>query len=374
MDDVHRVGAYHRGFSSGLGDRGAKRSVGTVWKRALKHRKKLVIAMRNWKMLLLVCFVVTPAHGENFSVATFNAEFLFASKVHVKYGLEFDMKDNPKELQDDWATDGVRLERFSQAVDAVAQFIATINTDVLVLTEVGDDEDFDTLIHSIGRHGTNYRYFKVCECTDNTTGQHVAILSKRPFVETETLLSLPGRAAYDAEIDDPDEQLDTGVSKGMRVAVPVENDQGQIERVYIFGVHLASERGGFDSDQQRIAQATIVRRHAIEVLNRDEHVIIAGDLNDRRGQPTLRRLRGFDDICPDMIQSGHWRYFDREKEATRWTYEFRGERNQIDHILLSYSLRKSQDGTITTSVMEVPQEENPTISDHRPLIVSLQIP
>ena len=314
------------------------------------------------------------AAAEEFTVATFNAEFLVMEKVHVKYGLRFNMSENPQSTQDQWAPVVFRTQRFEQAVDAVAETIAEIDTDVLVLTEVDDGQELQVLVDAIASHGTSYPHVEVCQCNDRSTGQHVAVLSKRPFIDSETMLSLPGRAAFDTEIDDPDEQRDTGISKGMRVAVEVENDAGDSVPVYIFGLHLASERGGFDKDQQRIAQATIARRHVIELLNRGEHVIVVGDLNDRRGQPTLRRLRGLDDIWPDLIQSGHWSYFEREQETSRWTYQFRGELNQIDHILLSYSLRKNQRDAISTSVMAIPQIENPSISDHRPLIVTLEMP
>ncbi len=330
--------------------------------------------MKKLLMLLAGLSLSTSVLAEELTVATFNAEFLLADKVHIKYGLRFSMSENTPAEQAQWSPTVFRTQRYEQAADAVAEVIADIDTDVLVLTEVDDGAELEFLVDAIETHGTAYPHFEVCECNDRSTGQHVAILSKRPFIDSETLLTLEGRAAYDAEIDDPDEQRDTGVSKGMRVAVEVENDSGQMEPVYIFGLHLASERGGFDKDQQRIAQATIVRRYAVELLNRGEHVIVVGDLNDRRGQPTLRRLRGLDDVWPDLIQTGHWSYFDREDEATRWTYQFRGELNQIDHVLLSYSLRKNQSNSISSQVLDIPETVSPSISDHRPLVVTLDMP
>lgn len=330
--------------------------------------------MRTYLAGLLALTLSASAAAEKLTIATFNAEFLVMERVHVKYGLKFKMSDNEEALQDQWAQVFFRTQRYEEAVDTVAPTIAQIDADVLVLTEVDDNAELSLLITAINAIGGPYPHHIVCDCTDRNTGQHVAILSKRPFVDSETMPQLPGRAAFDAEVDDPDEQRDTGISKGIRVAVEATNGNGQMERVYIFGLHLASERGGFDKDQQRIAQASIVRRHVIELLNRGEHVVVAGDLNDRRGQPTLRRLRGLDDIWPDLIQTGHWSYFERGQEASRWTYQFRGELNQIDHILLSYSLRKNQSGSISTRVLDVPKREDPSISDHRPLVVSFEMP
>lgn len=66
-----------------------------------------------------------------------------------------------------------------------------------------------------------------------------------------------------------------------------------------------------------------------------ELFIVAGDLNDGRGQPALRRLQGYDGIQPDLIQTGDIAFFERADWGTCWTYEFEGTRNQIDHFLLS---------------------------------------
>lgn len=328
--------------------------------------------MRRLAAALLLCVPLTSP-AETITIGTFNAEFLYTSKVHVKYGLRFTMSQNSQAEQDQWAPPLFRAQRFDQAVDAVAPVIAEIDTDVLILTEVGDGGDLDALVEAIDDNGTSYPHVEVCSCND-PTGQHVAILSKRPFIASETLRAIPGREGYEVESDDPDEQLDTGISKGIRVAVEVENSSGSDELVYIFGLHLASERGGHEQDQQRIAQASIVRRNVIPLLNDGQHVIVAGDMNDRRGQPTIRRLRGLDDIWPDLIQTGHWQFFEAGEEASRWTYQFRGELNQIDHILLSYSLRKNQSDAIRTSVLDVPAQDNPQISDHRPIMVSIEMP
>lgn len=323
--------------------------------------------------LLVACLLAPCAFAETITVATFNTEFLYTNKVHIKYGLKYNMGDNTPDEQAEWSQPAFRTQKFDQAVDAVAPVIAAIDSDVLVLTEVGDDEDLDAVVDAVRDAGTDYTHVEVCSCND-PTGQHVAILSKRPFVDSETMGDLPGREGYEVEEDDPDEQLDTGVSKGMRVAIEAENSSGDTEVIYIFGLHLASERKGHEQDQQRIAQASIVRRHSLPLLNAGEHVIVAGDMNDRRGQPTVRRLKGMDDVGPDLIQTGHWRFFERGTEASRWTYQFRGELNQIDHVLVSYSLRKNQGDAIRTTVLDVPIQVEPRISDHRPIIVSIEMP
>lgn len=47
--------------------------------------------------LLLVAGLTTlslSSVAEEFTIAAFNAEFLLTDKVHIKYGLRFDMSDN----------------------------------------------------------------------------------------------------------------------------------------------------------------------------------------------------------------------------------------------------------------------------------------
>jgi endonuclease/exonuclease/phosphatase family metal-dependent hydrolase len=146
--------------------------------------------------------------------------------------------------------------------------------------------------------------------------------------------------------------------------------------IHLFVVHFASERGGHEQDAQRIAQASIARRNYLVPLNMGEHVIVAGDLNDYRGQPTIRRIRGQDDIYPDLIQTGLVAYFPPDKLDTRWTFEFQGERMQIDHILPSQSIKEAcKSGGIRTEVVPVTEKIVGTdrlASDHRALLVTLE--
>ncbi len=95
---------------------------------------------------------------------------------------------------------------------------------------------------------------------------------------------------------------------------------------------------------------------------------MAGDLNDGRSQPALRRIRGLDDIQEDLLQAGAVRHFEDGEEGTRWTYEFQGVRNQIDHILVSRSILDAG-AKIHASV---PGQDSELASDHRPLVVRLE--
>jgi len=97
----------------------------------------------------------------------------------------------------------------------------------------------------------------------------------------------------------------------------------------------------------------------------------------------LRRIRGKDDIYPDLIQTWHTPYFhEEEKWKNRWSYDFKGTRGRIDHVLPSYNLTKlllsqSQDADpkgITAETLEVTEQipNGKLASDHRPFVVTFR--
>ena len=320
-----------------------------------------MVARRVFLLALLGGLVAADhALAQDFTIATFNAEFLTRPKVHIKFGLPFNMGRATDAQRAEWNQPGFRDQRFTEAAQAVAQVIANIDADVVALTEVGDDTDVAELVTEIGALGVTYPHMSVCDCTDNTTSQHVAVLSKIPL--TGVVSIIPGREHYYRELDDAESEDETGVSKGMRVTF-----QTQGQTIHLYVTHLKSESGGNEADEKRIAQASIIRRHYLPLLQSGEHVIVAGDLNDWRAQPAIRRIRGLDDIEADLIQTGNVEFFEDGEEGTRWTYEFQGVRNQIDHILVSHSVSDAWD--IHTSV---PDQTIALASDHRPIVVTLE--
>lgn len=301
-------------------------------------------------LLTVCCLLLTiadSAAAATVKVATLNCEFLNSRKIHMRYGLDFDF--------DEW-DDATRAARLAESSAAVAQEVQAIDADVIVLTEVGNRADFQVL-----RSLLSYPHHALCQSTDIATGQYVGVLSRFPL--TDIIPQIPGYEFYDAEEDDADSEQETGVSKGLRVTFQVDG-----EAIHLYGLHLKSERGFSEADGQRIAQASIVRRHYLPLLEAGAHVIVAGDLNDKRGDPALRRIRGRDDIGPDLIQTGIPDYW--EDNTQRWTYAWRGERQQIDHILLSRSLRKN----IRASAHQPTAQINGhPATDHRALIVEFEI-
>ncbi len=324
-------------------------------------KRRLTILILGLGLTLLV--QTGLAQDNILTIATFNCEFLTRPKVHVKFGLPFNIGKATAEERQEWDQPGFRDQQFNEAAKEVAKVITMVNADVIALTEVGDETDVAELQNEIHDLGLDYPHRAVGRSRDTFTRQHVGILSK--FLLNDIVVEIPGREIYVEEPDDPEREDDTGISKGMRVSFVAFGRE-----FLLYVVHLASEAGGYDQDQQRIAQASILRRHYLREIKEGELVIVAGDLNDRRGQPAVRRIRGLDDIHEDLIQTGHKGYFD-DRLDTRWTYEFEGIREQIDHILLSFSVKNAckRSGISARTI----DHENELASDHRPLVVTLKL-
>ena len=101
-------------------------------------------------MRLLLLFILTPlfpivGSSQQAKIATFNAEFLSKKKVHIKYGLPFDMKKANNKDQKFWNNDENRIDKLKEATDSVAGFIKKMDADIVTLTEVGNREDIDLL-------------------------------------------------------------------------------------------------------------------------------------------------------------------------------------------------------------------------------------
>ena len=295
---------------------------------------------------------------QKLTVATFNCEFLTRPKVHMKFGERFDLS---AERMGTWDQPGYRDEKFAEAAKAVAQFIKEINADVIGLEEVGDERDVHQLWEAVREAGLDYPYCVVGSPVEDDTYQNNAVFSK--FELRDLIAPLPGREAYDTELDDPEAEEWTGVRKGLRVTFDAYG-----QTIYLYVLHLTSERGGHEADARRIAEASIVRRHYLPVLTGGEHVIVMGDLNDRpkrAGDPADSRARRhsarFDPDRPVLLlrprRAGHALDVQFQRRRT----------NQIDHVLLSESIEQACRRVHSRTV----NHGKPFVSDHLPFIVEL---
>ena len=296
-------------------------------------------------LIAFLPLTATQANAEEVRFATFNTFWLFD-------------KDPPCER---WAEQR-ETQTFDEAIEAVAGVIHSRNADIVALQEVEGPQVVTALNTKLASLGSVYPHVFTGQGTDNFTCQDVAILSKFPEASAPTLKYPNEKEIYWTELDGT--EAETGISKGMNGTFDIHG-----EEVDIFVFHLKSQLGGHKADQQRLAQASIVRRLTLPAMQAERNVVVMGDLNADVGTPTLRRLRGLDDVFAPLYQPAEidnvWPRDSGDRvEGQEWSHEFDGRGSLIDHILLSRALAKK-----VTRVEVMPRPED--ASDHFPVVVDV---
>ncbi len=158
-------------------------------------------------------------------------------------------------------------------------------------------------------------------------------------------------------------------------------DEGERAR---FGVYAVNRRA---------AESAAVRERATQLLDgqgQQRAVVVLGDLNDEAAAASTQILLGppgseigtggFD--RPDTGDGQRlWNLAPRLPEEQRYTRIFRGERQLIDHLLVSHAIvQVVSDGDVTTGGVDVPsvtedpnRRRNDPGSDHRPVLVQFEL-
>ena len=299
-----------------------------------------------WASMLVLALGLSPvsAFSKDIRFVSFNTFWLFDDQPpHAKW-----WEKNRKAMG----------QTYNQALTLVAEAIKKTNGDVVALQEIENQDVLDALNVKLSELSVTYPYSWISNGSDRPTGQDVAILSKYPKAQNGLLVRdyKRQRETYLTE-NDPGNEKDTGLSKALRVDLDIDN-----KTVPVFVFHLKSQLGGNEADQQRLAQASLVRRITLPLIVNNATFIVMGDMNADRGSPTLRRIRGFDDIYADLVQP----IYSDKFTGDRWTYKYIGRTQQIDHILLSPNLRKS---LISGSVH---YGHDKATSDHFPVILNVR--
>ena len=293
--------------------------------------------MRFALQLCAALLLVSPASAGQVRFATLNAWWLF--------------DDQPP--HQNWA--GQRNDQsWEDSLAHVADAIVEINADVLALQEVEDRHAVERLNALLASRGKGYAFFWVGAGDDPFTGQDVAILSQFPTL-TEPVRSYPAMQE-DFHTSNGFPRV-AALHKFMRVDLEVEG-----EPVTVFALHLKSKRGNqITSDGERLAQARMIRRLVRPVLEKGRpNVVVMGDFNDGPGSPALREIRGLNDASWNLSNAAESEHMNGEA----WTYQYRGSKDQIDHVLLSKFLF---DKVAAASVIRIDNDA----SDHDAFVVDI---
>ncbi|MEH2086720.1 endonuclease [Nostoc sp.] len=122
--------------------------------------------------------------------------------------------------------------------------------------------------------------------------------------------------------------------------------------------HFASKSGGADSNSKRIEQATIVNKFVENRLTTDPNanIVVLGDLNDTPDSQPIKILEG--NHLKNLVN--------KIPQDDRFSYVFRGNKEQIDQILITPNLFNN--GNPEINAVHVNAGISRVVSDHDPVI------
>ena len=244
-------------------------------------------------------------------------------------------------------------EQYEAKARSIAELIDTHKANIVGLVEVENRVVLEKVKSYLASPDDWHIAFD--EGRDAYTGQDVAVLTKFRIVRGSATNFPEEREIYFVD----GQEHDVNPSKILGVELKVDN-----QPYYVLIAHLISRRN--PRDAKRLAQATVVRRQAVKAMMADKNVIVMGDMNDTPGTPVINRLRGFDDIWGDFLQVAN-----AVEAANRYTYIHEGQKNLLDHILISPSLRDEFRSVGERRQCEIIDVNG--LSDHRAILARLRI-
>ena len=244
-------------------------------------------------------------------------------------------------------------EQYEAKARTIAELIDTHKANIVGLVEVENRAVLERVKYYLASPDDWQIAFD--EGRDTYTGQDVAILTKFRVVPGSVTNFPVEREVYFVD----GKERDVNPSKILGVELKIDN-----QPFYILIAHLISRRDS--NDAKRLAQATIVRRQAVKAMMADKNVIVMGDMNDTPATPVINRLRGFDDIWGDFLQTAN-----AAEADNRYTYIYEGQKNLLDHILISPSLRNEFRNVEEGKQCKIIDVGG--LSDHRAILSRLRI-
>jgi predicted extracellular nuclease len=245
------------------------------------------------------------------------------------------------------------LSDYQAQVAAIAGVIRDQDPDVVVFAEIENQAVLDVLATAL--EGA-YPHTSLVEGND-PRGLTIAAMSKVPIDETVT--------HKDDQFDGGNPQENYRFSRD----VPEYHLTFEGQRFVLLGVHYRS-KGQPDADppipddpDKRLAEGIQTRFIADTLIAADPEraVIVLGDFNDLPDSPVVQAVKGSDFVsAADSVPTD-----------VRWTFDFQGSKELIDHQLSSPVISGQLD---TTSVTIPHGAAIDDASDHSPIMATYLIP
>lgn len=230
-------------------------------------------------------------------VATFNVKLFFDTRC-----------DSGRCRPGDWEqTPSIAL--FDRRADALADAIEALDADIVLLQELETVESLEALQQ---RMADRYPVAVLGE-TGGSASVDVGVLStgtkRRVVTHRHRYFDRPGQ---------------TGRTRFAREFLEVQIDV-EGHRVVVFSAHFKSKLN--DDPSRRLGEATMARQIMLEAAEREPEatIILGGDLNDTPGSAPLNALEEGGALLRVASDVGR---------SQSWTYDYRGQLNELDHLYM----------------------------------------
>lgn len=177
---------------------------------------------------------------------------------------------------------------------------------------------------------------------------------------------------------DPDSDALPSAESGSRKSLAAEFRIGHgatAQRLFLINNHLTSKRGDDrdfgsrqppvrHSEKRRLEQTQVIGNFVSELLNVDPEawIVVLGDMNEHEFRAPIRHL---------VDEVGLVNLMETVPLAQRYTYNYQGNSQVLDHILISTTLAKKAQPQLEIVHVNADFPSNLQASDHEPVILRL---
>ena len=247
----------------------------------------------------------------------------------------FDTEDNPAQQDEEFLPDSKKqwtVERYQDKLNKLARVIAALNYPVLLgLAEVENEAVLRDLVEhpDLAEAGYDLVHYD----SPDARGIDVALLYRTAFFTPVSSQAIPVTF-----------EEDNYKSRDLLLVSGTLGQDAKYNTLHVLVNHWPSRRGGVaQSEPRRLLAAALARQTVDELLQTDAtaNVILMGDFND---EPTDRSITEGLRATGVTQKTDPFELFNTTAaldEAGQGTYQFRGNWNMLDQIILSTGLMEN---------------------------------
>ncbi len=245
----------------------------------------------------------------------------------------------------------------SESIDAIVHTLVELRPDIVGLCEMGTRKDLADLQRRLQKAGLDLSHSTWVDGPDRE--RHLALLSRFPLASTQHARQAEFKLAG----------ISRSVQRGILDCTVQVSESFPLR---ILGVHLKSRRivPEFDQAEFRRMESIILRERLDAILDKNPAtpLLVFGDFNDTKNSPVVRGVAGRagSDGALSILPLA-------DGAGDQWTYHWEesDEYSRVDYVMVGRALLP----LVNQASSRVHRADAwQTASDHRPLVVSFDLP